>query len=86
MPGPPPIDVAVNPPATLSWQSPAEGTPWLRLRVRLRGSTVRELDLGRRGLAGTRHLSLPPGRWHATLLAANSAGKTRSVSLGYLPR
>jgi hypothetical protein len=85
-PGPPPIDVAVAPPATLSWRSSAEGTPWLRLRVRLAGSTVRVLDLGRRGLAGTRQLNLPPGRWHATLLATNSAGRTRARSLGYLPR
>jgi hypothetical protein len=47
---------------------------------------VRTLELGRRGLTGTRHLRLPPGRWHATLSATNSAGKTRSASLGYLPR
>jgi len=85
-PGPPPLDVHVAAPATLTWSSDQEGTPWLRLRVRLLGSTERVLDLGRRGLAGTRHLALPPGRWHATLLATNSAGKTRSLSLGYLPR
>jgi hypothetical protein len=85
-PGPPRIDVTVGAPATLSWNSSAEGTPWLRLRLRLVGPTVRELDLGRRGLAGTRHLRLPPGRWHATLLASNSAGRTRAASLGYLPR
>ena len=85
-PGPPPLDVTVTAPATLSWQSSAEGTPWLRLRIRLVGPSVRELDLGRRGLAGTRQLSLPPGRWHATLLASNSAGRTRSLSLGFLPR
>jgi D-glucuronyl C5-epimerase C-terminus len=85
-PGPPPVEVTVTAPATLSWRSAAQGTPWLWLRVRLLGATERVLDLGRRGLAGTRHLSLPPGRWHATLLASNSAGKTRSRSLGYLPR
>jgi len=54
--------------------------------VRLLGPAERVLDLGRRGLAGTRHLRLPAGRWHATLLATNSAGRTRSLSLGYLPR
>ena len=86
-PGPPPLEVKVTAPATLSWQSAAEGTPWLELRVRLlQGATERMLELGRRGLAGTRHLTLPPGRWHGTLLAANSGGKTRWVSLGYLPR
>jgi hypothetical protein len=85
-PGPPPVDVTVTPPATLSWRSTAEGTPWLRLRIRLIGPAVRELDLGRRGLAGTRRLRLPSGRWHATLLATNSAGRTRARSLGYLPR
>ena len=86
-PGPPALDVTVVAPATLSWRSSSEGTPWLELRVRLlQGSTGRLIELGRRRLAGTRHLRLPPGRWHATLLAANSAGKTRSVSLGYLPR
>lgn len=86
-PGPPPLEVSVTAPATLSWRSAAEGTPWLALEVRLSGGgTARTIDLGRRGLAGTRSLRLPPGRWHATLLAANSAGKTRAVSLGYLPR
>jgi hypothetical protein len=85
-PGPPPLEITVAAPATLSWRSPAEGTPWLRLRIRLVGSTVLELDLGKRGLAGTRQLRLPPGRWHATLLASNSAGRTRARSLGYLPR
>jgi hypothetical protein len=52
----------------------------------VQGGTARTIELGRRGLAGTRHLRLPPGRWHATLVAANSAGKARAVSLGFLPR
>lgn len=86
-PGPPPLDVTVTAPATVSWRSDAPGTPWLDLELRLvQNSTTRTVDLGRRRLAGTRHLQLPPGRWHATLLATNSAGRTRSVSLGYLPR
>jgi hypothetical protein len=86
-PGPPPLTVTVTAPATLSWESRGGGTPWLRLEVRLiQGGRVRKLELGRRGLAGTRHLRLPPGRWHATLLATNSADHTRSLSLGYLPR
>jgi D-glucuronyl C5-epimerase-like protein len=87
MPGPPTLDVAVNAPETISWSSDAEGTPWLHLRLRLaQGVLQRTIDLGRRRLAGTRHLRLPPGRWHVTLLASNSAGRTRLVSLGYLPR
>jgi D-glucuronyl C5-epimerase C-terminus len=86
-PGPPPVDVTVTSPATVSWSSDAEGTPWVRLRLRLtQGGETRTLDLGRRKLAGTRHLRLPPGRWHVAMFAANSAGRTRFVSLGYLPR
>jgi hypothetical protein len=86
-PGPPPMTVTVTAPATVSWSSDAEGTPWLHLRLRLtQGPVTRTLDLGHRGLAGTRHLEFPAGRWHVTLLASNSAGRSRFVSLGYLPR
>jgi D-glucuronyl C5-epimerase-like protein len=86
-PGPPLVTVTVSAPSTVSWSSRAEGTPWLQLEVRLlQGGTARTVELGRRGLEGTRHLRLPPGRWHATMFATNSAGKTRSASLGYLPR
>jgi hypothetical protein len=81
------VTVSVTAPATVSWSSAAEGTPWLHLRLRLsQGGAVRALDLGRRGLAGTRQLELPPGRWHVTMLVSNSGGRTRSLSLGYLPR
>ncbi|HZO62482.1 MAG TPA: D-glucuronyl C5-epimerase family protein [Gaiellaceae bacterium] len=86
-PGPPPLAVSVTAPASVSWSSEAEGTPWLHLRLDLsRGFATRTIDLGRRRLAGTRHLRLPPGRWHALLRVANSAGRSRTVSLGYLPR
>jgi hypothetical protein len=86
-PGPPPLAVTVTAPATVSWTSEAEGTPWLHLRLRLsQDGATRSVDLGRRGLAGTRPLQLPPGRWHATMLASNSGGRTRAVSLGFLPR
>jgi hypothetical protein len=86
-PGPPPVAVTVTSPATVSWRSDAEGTPWLHLRLRLtQGPLSRTVDLGHRGLAGTRHLRLPPGRWHVTLTASNSAGRSRFVSLGYMPR
>ncbi len=87
IPGRPDVDVEVAAPATLSWRSSAAGTPWLRLIVRLsRGSEQHVLDLGRRRLAGTRHLRLPPGVWHASLVATNSAGRSRYRSLGFLPR
>jgi hypothetical protein len=86
-PGPPPVDVTVTSPASVSWSSNAEGTPWLRIRLRLTQSgETRTIDLGKRKLAGTRHLRLPAGRWHVTMFASNSAGRTRFVSLGYLPR
>jgi hypothetical protein len=84
---PPNLTVAVAPPQVLSWQSTDEGTPWLRLVLRLAGSgKTQQLDLGKRPLAGSVRLDLPAGRWHATLVAANSAGKTRRLSLGVLPR
>lgn len=86
-PGPPPLAVTVTAPATVSWNSDAEGTPWLHLRLRLSQEGVtRALDLGHRGFAGTSQLKLPPGRWHVTMLASNSGGRTRAVSLGFLPR
>jgi hypothetical protein len=43
------------------------------------------LWLGRRGLAGSRTLRVPPGRWSAALVAANSAGKRARVPLGVIP-
>jgi hypothetical protein len=86
-PGPPPLSVTVTAPATVSWTSDAEGTPWLHLRLRLSGDgATQSVDLGHRGLAGTWQLQLPPGRWHVTMLASNSGGRTRAVSLGFLPR
>jgi hypothetical protein len=86
-PGPPAVAVSVTAPATVSWRSAAEGTPWLHLRLRLsQDGVTRALDLGHRGLAGTRQLKLPPGRWHVTMLASNSGGRTRALSLGFLPR
>jgi hypothetical protein len=85
--GPPAMTVVVTDGAAVHWEADDPATPWLDLAVRLsNGSERRVVDLGRRRLTGTAHLKLPPGRWHATLLASNSAGHTRSVSLGYLPR
>jgi hypothetical protein len=69
----------------LTWQATDPGTPWLDLRVLLaRSGRHVTLRLGRRGLAGSTTLRLPPGRWSAALVAANSAGKRARVPLGVL--
>ena len=69
----------------LRWSATDPGTPWLDLRVLLsRGGRHVTLWLGRRGLSGSRTLRLPHGRWSATLLAANSAGKRTRVPLGVI--
>src|SRR5207249_10582217 len=85
--GPPDVTVKVAPPATLWWTAIDEGTPWLVITVRLdQGKKHRVLALGRRPLHGRERLHLPSGRWHATLLAENTAGAVRRVSLGFVPR
>jgi D-glucuronyl C5-epimerase-like protein len=84
---PPKLDVTVIAPSAVHWEAEDAGTPWLRLALRLaRPGAERFLPLGQRGLNGTAHPKLPPGRWHVTLVAANSAGRVRTVSLGFLPR
>jgi hypothetical protein len=84
---PPLLEVHVTGASTLSWSSTDEGTPWLALAVHLdSGSEHRVLRLGRRGRSGTVALRLPPGRWRAHVVAVNSAGRLRRVSLGVLPR
>jgi D-glucuronyl C5-epimerase C-terminus len=83
----PQLDVRVTGPSTVRWSSTDEGTPWLAIAVHLdAGSVHRVMELGRRGTKGRVALRLPPGRWHARLVAENSAGRARSVSLGFLPR
>jgi hypothetical protein len=84
---PPQLDVEITGARTLSWSSTDEGTPWLALAVHLDSGTAhRVIKLGRRGRSGRVALRLPAGRWHAHLVAVNSAGKLRRVSLGVLPR
>jgi hypothetical protein len=69
----------------LHWTGTDPGTPWLRLALELRGGgTVRRLDFGKRGLNGSLTLKPPPGSWDATLVAANSAGRTTRIALGSL--
>jgi D-glucuronyl C5-epimerase-like protein len=70
----------------LTWSATDPGTPWLDLRVLLAANGKHVLlRLGRRGLAGSRTLRLPRGRWSAALVAANSAGKRARVPLGVIP-
>jgi hypothetical protein len=70
----------------LTWRATDPGTPWLDLRVLLaRSGRHATLRLGRRGLAGSTTLRLPPGRWSAALVAANSAGKRARIPLGVVP-
>ena len=85
--GPLSLDVEVTAPARISWSSTDEGTPWLALAVHLdQGPRHRVVKLGRRARSGAAALRLPPGRWHARLVAVNSAGRLRRISLGILPR
>jgi hypothetical protein len=85
---PPRLDwVRVTPRAIVSWRAVDEGTPWLAATVLLvRGGKKHVLRLGTRDLEDWTRLQLPPGRWHATLVLANSAGKETRRSLGFLPR
>jgi hypothetical protein len=67
----------------LTWSAVDDGTPWLRLRLVLRGSGgPRLFDLGRRPLSGKAAPKLPKGSWQATLSLANSAGRVVRVELG----
>jgi hypothetical protein len=85
--GAPTVEARVAAPTTLVWSSPDEWTPWLDLTVRLRaGGETRRLELGHRGRAGRVALPVPPGRWQATLVAAASSGRNRTIALGSLPR
>ncbi len=72
--------------ARLSWRATDNATPWIVLRVILRRAGVtKTLELGRRPLPGSVRLSLPRGRWEATLAAFDSSGNRRRVALGQVP-
>lgn len=67
----------------LTWRAVDEGTPWLRLVLRLERQGGRKvIDLGRNALAGSRAVRVPTGSWAATLIAADSAGNRSSIALG----
>jgi hypothetical protein len=66
-----------------SWSVRDAETPWVRVRVELRGAKgVRVLDLGRRSQAGWARLAVPRGWWSATLLVGDSSGNVASARLG----
>jgi hypothetical protein len=69
----------------LYWRGSDDASPWLALEVVLRRSgAVRTLALGREAFRGSALLSVPRGRWSATLYAADSTGNVTSVALGSL--
>lgn len=70
----------------LTWRSVDEGTPWLRLRVRLwRPGVFKLVRLGIHPLSGSLRLPLPRGRWTAKLVAFDSSGNRTAVPLGVVP-
>lgn len=78
---PPAVDASLSG-SVLTWRAADEGTPWLDLRVVLSGARTRVLRLGRNANTGSLRLRLPAGRWSASLVAANSAGRRTTVPLG----
>lgn len=71
----------------LTWSAHDAETPWLRVRIELRGANARRaVDLGRRPLRGRVRVGLPRGSWTATLAVADSSANTRRVPLGRVVR
>src|SRR5262249_49134074 len=80
---PPVVEAHVGGLRTLFWSATDEGTPWLHLTVRLdNGTKIRYRDLGHLPLAGRAVVVAPPGTWHATLVAGNSARQAVTIDLG----
>jgi D-glucuronyl C5-epimerase-like protein len=80
---PPIVDAHLAGLRTVVWSATDEGTPWLHLVVRLEaGSKTRYRDLGHLPLAGRAVVLAPPGSWHATLVAGNSAHQAVTIDLG----
>lgn len=83
---PPAMSVRVSG-RTLTWRAVDEGTPWLRLRLRIeRRDVVRVIRLGIHPKSGSLRLPLPRGYWNAKLFAADSSGNATAVPLGVVPR
>jgi hypothetical protein len=70
----------------LYWRGSDDASPWLALKVVIRRpGAVRTLWLGKETFRGSALLTVPRGRWSATLYAADSSGNTTPVALGSLP-
>ena len=68
---------------TLTWRAVDEGTPWLRLRLRLRRPGVfKVVALGIHPRSGSLRLPLSRDRWTAVLVAYDSSGNRTAVPLG----
>jgi hypothetical protein len=82
----PPAVTAQLQAGTLAWQGNDPGTPWLALHIDLvdpnGANPPQSVDLGQQAVAGSAAVTLPPGTWHATLSATNSAALTTAVDLG----
>jgi hypothetical protein len=80
---PPEILAAAVKGGVLTWRVRDAETPWVRLRVELRGAKgVRRLDLGRRQQTGWARLAVPRGWWAASLRVEDSSGNTATARVG----
>jgi hypothetical protein len=69
----------------LTWVATDPETPWIRLTLHLRRSTVHKaLYLGVRPLSGRARIQVPRGVWRVTLVAADSTGNRTWLRLGEL--
>ncbi|MCW2976363.1 MAG: D-glucuronyl C5-epimerase domain protein [Actinomycetia bacterium] len=82
----PPVVNAQLQAGTLAWQGSDPGTPWLALHVDFADpncvNPTQTVDLAHQTVSGSAPLTVPPGTWHANLVATNSAGLTTTVDLG----
>jgi len=82
----PPVVAAQLQTGTLAWQATDPGTPSLALHVDFVDpagvNPPQTVDFGSQPLAGSVLLTVPPGTWHATFVATNSAGLAGTVDLG----
>ena len=84
---PPQLETVALDGEALSWQARDPQSPWVELRLVLRrGAEAREVELGRRTHSGSVAVDLPPKSWHATLVAADSAGNRAAAVVGTLNR
>ena len=80
---PPEIRTARLANGIVTWGAWDAETPWVRVRVQLRGAQgQRVLLVGRRPQTGWARVRVPRGWWQATLLVADSSGNESSAPLG----